>query len=122
MLLECVVNNMQYPHNPTASKHQPCPQLAPWLELLAVPAALRDTMTPSFDVEQRMRKRIFNLLVVQSTPAFRLYMQECEFGAAPELVPPDPWDLNISVRRWKWLMREYDQAVKQIVVAQQHGY
>ena len=79
-------------------------------------------MAPSFDVEQRMRKRIFNLLVVQSTPAFRLYMQECEFGAAPELVPPDPWDLNISVRRWKWLMREYDQAVKQIVVAQQHGY
>ena len=72
-------------------------------------------MAPSFDVERRRRKRIFNLLVVQSTPAFRLYMQECDSGAAPDLDPPDPWDLNIPVRRWKWLMRQYDQAVKQYV-------
>ena len=80
-------------------------------------------MAPSFDADGRRRKRIFSLLVVQSTPAFRFYIQDYDFGVAPELIPPDPYDLaNISVRRWKWLMREYDQAVKQIVVAQQHGY
>jgi hypothetical protein len=72
-------------------------------------------MTSLFDAEQRRRKRMFNLLVVQSTPAFRLYMLEYEFGAAPEFDPPDPWDLNISVRRWSWLMRQYDQAVKRYV-------
>ena len=82
-----------------------------WL-LLLPPRMLRDTMAPPFDVERRRRKRIFNLLVVQSTPAFRLYMQECNFGSAPYLDPPDAWDLNISVRRWKWLMRQYDQAIK----------
>ena len=48
-------------------------------------------------------------------------MQECDFGVAPDLDPPDPWDLNISVRRWNCLMRQYDQAVKQFV-AQQDGY
>ena len=98
---------------PAALKHQLCPKLARRLELFAVPpATLRDTMAPSFDVERRRRKRIFNLLVVQSTPAFRLYMQECDSGAAPDLDPPDPWDSNISVRRWNWLMRQYDQAIK----------
>jgi len=55
---------------------------------------------------------MFNLLVVQSTPAFKLYMQQWDFGAAPDLNPPDAWDLNISVRHWKWLMRQYDQAIK----------
>ena len=78
-------------------------------------------MAQSFDVERRRQKRIFSILVVQSTPAFRLYMQECDFGVAPDLDSPDPWDLNISVRRWNWLMRQYDQAVKQFV-AQQDGY
>ena len=78
-------------------------------------------MTSLFDAEQRRRKRMFNLLVVQSTPAFRLYMQECDFGLAPDLDPPDPWDVNISVRRWNWPMRQYDQAVKQFV-AQQDCY
>ena len=78
-------------------------------------------MVQSFDVERRRRKRIFNILIVQSTPAFMLYKQDCDFGAAPDLEPPDPWDLNISVRHWKWRMRQYDQAVKHHV-AQRGGY
>ena len=48
-------------------------------------------------------------------------MQECDFGVAPDLDPPDPWDWNISVRRWNRLMRQCVQAVKQFV-AQQDGY
>jgi hypothetical protein len=83
-----------------------------WAVCCFPPATLRHTMAQSFDVERRRRKRIFNLLVVQSTPAFRLYMQECDSGAAPDLDPPDPWDSSISVRRWNWLMRQYDQAIK----------
>ena len=78
-------------------------------------------MAQLVDLERRRQKRIFSLLVVQSTPAFRRYTQECDFGVAPDLDAPDPWDLNISVRRWNWLMRQYDQAVKQIV-AQQDSY
>jgi hypothetical protein len=61
-------------------------------------------MTQSFDVERRRRKRIFNLLAAQSSPAFRLYIKEYDFGLAPDLDPPDPWDVNISVRRWNWLV------------------
>ena len=113
MSLVLLVAKTKSAHSTAASKHQLCPQLARRLELFAVPpATLRDTMAQSFDVEQRRRKRIFSLLVVQSTPAFKLYMQEWDFGAASDLNPPDAWDLNISVHRWKRLMREYDQAIK----------
>ena len=80
-----------------------------------------DNMASSFDVDRRMRKRIVNILAVQSTPAFMLYKQDCDFGAAPYLDPPDPWDLSIPVRRWKWLMRQYDQAVK-LHMAERSGY
>ena len=71
-------------------------------------------MPLAFDTDRRMRKRMFSLLVVQSTPAFTRYTQEVDFGAAPELMPPDPYDLDISVRRWKWLLSRYDKGLKQI--------
>ena len=77
------------------------------------PPTTRYIMAPSFDVDRRRQKRIFSLLVVQSTPSFRFYIQAYDFGAVPELTPPDPYDLaNISVRRWKWLLRHYDKALK----------
>ena len=77
------------------------------------PPTTRYIMAPSFDADRRRQKRIFSLLVVQSTPSFRFYIQAYDFGAAPELTPPDPYDLaNTSVRRWKWLLRHYDKALK----------
>ena len=77
------------------------------------PLTMRYIMAPAFDAERRRRKRIFSLFVVQSTPSFRVYIQAYDCGAAPELIPPDPYDLaNTSVRRWKWLLRHYDKALK----------
>ena len=76
-------------------------------------------MVLHFDADRRRQKRIFNIFVVQSTPSFRVYIQEYDFGAAPELTPPDPYDLaNISVRRWKWLMMQYDHALKRFACEQ----
>ena len=71
-------------------------------------------MLPTFDIDKRLRKRIFSLLVVQSTPAFIRYTQQVNYGAAPELVPPDPYDVDISVRRWKWLLSQYDKGIERI--------
>ena len=83
------------------------------------PSTLRCIMAPSFDADGRRRKRIFSLLVLQSTPEFRFYIQEYDFGAAPELIPPDPYDLaNISVRRWKWLLLQYHNALKELFADQ----
>ena len=76
-------------------------------------------MAPTFDAERRRRKRIFSLLVVQSTPEFTFYIQEYDLGAAPELAPPDPYDLtNISVRRWKWLLLQYRNELKRFASEQ----
>ena len=76
-------------------------------------------MPTVFDADRRRRKRIFSLLVVQSTPEFTFYIQEFDLGAAPELAPPDPYDLtNISVRRWKWLMQQYHKALKRFASEQ----
>ena len=69
-------------------------------------------MVAAFDADRRRRKRIFDILVLQSTPAFRFYIQAYNFGTAPELTTPDPYDLvNISVRRWKWLLLQYHVAL-----------
>ena len=59
-------------------------------------------MVAAFNADRRGRKRIFDILVLQSTPAFRFYIQGYDFGTAPELAPPDPYDLvNISAHLWK---------------------
>ena len=76
-------------------------------------------MVAAFDVDRRRRKRIFDILIMLSTPAFRLYIQAYDFGTAPELTPPDPYDLvNISVRRWKWLLLQYHVALKRFASEQ----
>ena len=70
-------------------------------------------MVAAFGADRRRRKRILDILVVQPTPSFRFYIQACDFGAASELTPPDPYDLvNTSVRRWKWLLLQYHIALK----------
>jgi hypothetical protein len=76
-------------------------------------------MVAAFDADRRRRKRIFDILVMQSTPAFRFYIQAYNFGTAPELTTPDPYDLvNISVRRWKWLLLQYHVALKRFASEQ----
>ena len=76
-------------------------------------------MVAAFNADRRGRKRIFDILVLQSTPAFRFYIQGYDFGTAPELAPPDPYDLvNISVRRWKWLLLQCHIALKRVASEQ----
>ena len=83
------------------------------------PHILRYIMVAAFDADRRRRKRIFDIFVVQSTPEFRLYMQAYDFGTAPELTPPDPYDLvNISVCRWKWLLLHYYVTLKRFASEQ----
>ena len=90
-----------------------------YLGLGYLPLILRRVMAAAFDADRRRRKRIFDILVVQSTPSFRFYIQAYDFGAAPELTPPDPYDLvNISVRRWKWLLLQYHNALKRFASEQ----
>ena len=69
-------------------------------------------MTPHSNFEYRMQKRMFNLLVVQSSPEWSSYIQEYDLRLSDELKPPDPYDMTISVRQWKWRMRQYVQALK----------
>ena len=71
---------------------------------------------PLFDVEQRTRKRIYNIWVVESSTSYMRYSQEVGFGSVEEVNAPDPFDVSISTRRWKWLMHEYDQAIKQVLM------
>ena len=71
-------------------------------------------MKVPYDTEQRLRRRILNIVAAQSTPAFLFYMQAVDSGAAPELIPPDPYDLDISVRQWKRLVIQYHKELKKV--------
>ena len=50
---------------------------------------------PLFDVEQRTRKRIYNIWVVESSPAYIHYIEEDGFGSVDDLYVPDPFDVSI---------------------------
>ena len=65
------------------------------------------------DPEKRLHKRLRSIQVVQSHEPFRFYLAHCLRGeAAPILEPPDPYELGVSCRRWRWLMRVYDGSLK----------
>ena len=65
------------------------------------------------DYENRLRKRVRSVLLVQSQAPFCLYAALWLLGAGvPQLAPPNAFDLSITCRRWRWLMRGYDLALK----------
>ena len=69
------------------------------------------------DFAKRLGKRLRSILVVQSQAPFCFYASLWLLGEdVPTLVPPNVLDLNLSCRRWRWLMRSYDVALKAFFV------
>ena len=88
---------------------------SPWFGLTYLYSpTLCQMMAPSCDVERRIQKRIYNIWVVESSAAYMRYLEGYSFGSVKDFYAPDPFDVSISCRRWKWLMREYDQTIKQV--------
>lgn len=69
-------------------------------------------MVLTYDADRRLRRRILNCLVVESSSMFMFYMQESDIGLAPDLIPLDPYDLDISVRQWKKRLHQYRKCLK----------
>ena len=69
------------------------------------------------DLPKRLGKRLRSILVVQSRTPFCFYAAFSLLGAdIPTLVPPNAFDLSMSCRRWRWLMRSYDVSLKAFFV------
>ena len=65
------------------------------------------------DLGKRLGKRLRSISVVQSQAPFCFYAALWLLGEdVPALVPPNVFDLNMSCRRWRWLMRTYDVSLK----------
>jgi hypothetical protein len=62
--------------------------------------------------DERMRKRLRAIHVVQSQAAFRFCMTRRGAADCPAVEPPDALDATIPCRRWKWLMSNYDKGLK----------
>lgn len=73
---------------------------------MAMPAARATTD------DERSRKRLRAIKIVQSQAAFRLYAAQRGATNSIVLQPPDALDAGITCRRWKWLMRTYDKGLK----------
>lgn len=54
--------------------------------------------------------------MVESFTCFIHYSQEVGFGSVEEVNAPDPFDVSISTHQWKWLMHEYDEAIKEVLM------
>ncbi len=65
------------------------------------------------DLAKRLGKRLRSILVVQSQAPLCFCGALSILGAdVPTLVPPNAFDLSMSCRRWRWLMRSYDVSLK----------
>ena len=73
------------------------------------------------DVEQRFRRRRVNIQVAQAKHFYAFYAAHA--GADDlTLEAPDAADVNISSRRWKWLCRQYDLALKAFYRVKSEGH
>ena len=64
------------------------------------------------DFENRLRKRVRSVIEVQSQAIFCFRVHRILGEGVPQLATPNAFDLSITCRRWRWLMRGYDLALK----------
>ena len=62
---------------------------------------------PSPDLRARREKRIQQIAFASRSYAYFVYSLRVQDFPSQSIEPPDPTDPDISIRQWKWLMREY---------------
>ena len=80
-------------------------------------SARRAQPDPEPDYEARLAKRVLNIHVVQSSGAYAFYVNWHDPATGTPIVAPDPYDVAMPCREWRWRLGTYDKKLKRFYAA-----
>ena len=69
------------------------------------------------DYEARLVKRVLNIHVVQSSTAYAFYVKWHDPATGTPIAAPDPYDVAMPCREWRWRLGTYDKKLKRFYAA-----